>query len=378
MNTRSPLKSSAAAALCGAALLLLAQSALAADAVTPVREPAPSQAGQLSFKLEPGVAWPLTKPQSQLFKLGGGASLKALWSINRYLDIGPAMTVVVLPTKTSGQESGRAFAYGAGLRLKGPHFYRNGEKATSLSPWVDADAYYVRTGPLNRFGYDAGAGVSFPVGSNKAVWIGPFVRYFQIHQQVRSGWDNRDAKILLVGVSAEVGPGVRRRSVVKAFAPCSDSDGDGVCDADDRCPDVAGTAENFGCPAYKKLVVQPDKLELREKLFFEWDQARLQPESFPVLDEVVVALKENASFKVQIDGHASSEGTYDHNQTLSEKRAEAVLDYLATHGIDRGRLVSKGFSSSVPVATNTTEAGREANRRVEFVVQFIILDDEGI
>jgi outer membrane protein OmpA-like peptidoglycan-associated protein len=285
------------------------------------------------------------------------------------------MTLVMLPSKVSGQESGRAYAYGAGLRLKGPHFTRNGDRAASMSPWVDADAYYIRTGPLNRFGYDAGAGVSFPVGANKAVWIGPFVRYFQIHQSVRTGWDNRDAKILLVGVSVDVGPGVRHPSVVQAFAPCSDRDGDGVCDADDRCPDVAGPADNFGCPVYKKLTVKPDKLELNEKLYFEWDQAKLEPASFPVLDEVVVALKQNVTFQVQIEGHASSEGTYDHNQTLSEKRAEAVLDYLAANGIARDRLVSKGFSSSVPVATNTTEAGREANRRVEFIVHFVILDD---
>jgi outer membrane protein OmpA-like peptidoglycan-associated protein len=356
-------------------MLLLAPSALAADVETAGRDPEPSQAGSLSFKLEPGLAWPLTHPQSQLFKLGGGGSLKALWAVGPYLDLGPAMTVVVLPSKISGQESGRAFAYGVGLRLKGPHFYRNGEKATSMSPWVDADAYYVRTGPLNRFGYDAGAGVAFPVGSNKAVWIGPFVRYFQIQAHDRVAYDHRDAKILLVGVSIDVGPGVRRRPVAQAFAPCSDRDHDGVCDADDRCPDVAGPADNFGCPVYKKLVVQPDRLELKEKLYFEWDKATLEAASFPILDEVVVALKENVTFKVQIEGHASSEGTYDHNQTLSEKRAEAVLDYLATHGVQRGRLVSKGFSSSVPVATNTTEAGREANRRVEFVVHFVILDD---
>ncbi len=80
-------------------------------------------------------------------------------------------------------------------------------------------------------------------------------------------------------------------------------------------------------------------------------------------------------FRVQIEGHASSEGGDDHNQTLSEKRAEAVLDYLVAHGIAKERLVSKGFSSSVPVATNLTEAGREQNRRVEFVVHFIILND---
>jgi len=78
---------------------------------------------------------------------------------------------------------------------------------------------------------------------------------------------------------------------------------------------------------------------------------------------------------VQVEGHASSEGGDDHNQTLSEQRAEAVLDYLVTHGIDKGRLASKGFGSSVPIDTNETVAGRENNRRVEFVVYFTILNE---
>jgi OmpA-OmpF porin, OOP family len=155
---------------------------------------------------------------------------------------------------------------------------------------------------------------------------------------------------------------------------CPDRDKDGVPDNVDHCPDVVGPMDFWGCPAYKKVVVHRDKLELKEKLYFAWDQATLQEESFPVLDEVVQALKDNKSFRVQVDGHSSSEGNDEHNQTLSENRAEAVLDYLVSHGVDKGRLVFKGFSSSVPIDTNKTVAGRENNRRVEFVVQFNILD----
>jgi outer membrane protein OmpA-like peptidoglycan-associated protein len=142
----------------------------------------------------------------------------------------------------------------------------------------------------------------------------------------------------------------------------------------DRCPDVAGPTDNWGCPTYKKIVVQRDKIELKEKIQFAWNQAVLQEVSYPVLDEVAQALKDNKGFRVQVEGHASSEGLDDHNQTLSEQRAAAVLDYLVAHGIAKDRVVSKGFGSSVPVDTNTTIAGREANRRVEFVVNFIILD----
>jgi OOP family OmpA-OmpF porin len=133
--------------------------------------------------------------------------------------------------------------------------------------------------------------------------------------------------------------------------------------------------DNWGCPPYKKIVVKKDKLELKEKLYFAWDQAVLQEVSFPVLDEVVQALKDNKGFRVQVEGHASSEGGDDHNQTLSEQRAAAVLNYLTTNGIDKDRLVSKGFGSSVPLDTNGTIAGRENNRRVEFVVYFTILND---
>jgi outer membrane protein OmpA-like peptidoglycan-associated protein len=163
--------------------------------------------------------------------------------------------------------------------------------------------------------------------------------------------------------------------VVQESVSCPDRDADGIPDNVDRCPDVAGPWENHGCPPYKKLVVQPDKLELKEKLFFDWDMATIQPESHAALDEVVQALKDNKSFKVQVQGHASSEGADDHNQDLSERRAEAVLDYLASHGVAKDRLSSKGFSSSVPAAGNDTAAGREKNRRVEFVVNFKIVTD---
>ncbi len=76
-----------------------------------------------------------------------------------------------------------------------------------------------------------------------------------------------------------------------------------------------------------------------------------------------------------MEGHSSSEGGDEHNQTLSEQRAQAVLDYLAGKGVSRERLSSRGFGSSRPLESNTTEAGREDNRRVDFVVHFIIVKE---
>ena len=126
---------------------------------------------------------------------------------------------------------------------------------------------------------------------------------------------------------------------------------------------------------YEKVVVNPDKLELREKIAFAWDSALLGETSRPALDEVAQALRDHASFRVQVDGHASSEGGDAHNQALSEERASAVVDYLVARGVAKSRLISKGFSSSVPADTNTTAAGRVTNRRVEFVVDFIIVKE---
>jgi outer membrane protein OmpA-like peptidoglycan-associated protein len=298
------------------------------------------------------------------------------------VDLGPSATFLALPTDPSGGEAGTAWAFGGSARIRRA---RNAAQTfMAISPWADADVMYVRTGGLNRAGLAAAAGVSVPIGRARVFWVGPFVRYFQILQTERSGFDNNDAKILSIGASLEVGLGAEReRAVVAAAAVrtvntetvvCPDRDQDGVPDNVDRCPDLAGPMDNWGCPAYKKLVVQRDKLELKEKLYFAWDQALIQEVSYPVLDEVVQALNDNKGFRVQVEGHASSEGGDDHNQALSEKRAEAVLDYLTAHGIDKGRLFSKGFGSSVPLDTNATSAGRESNRRVEFVVHFTILN----
>jgi OOP family OmpA-OmpF porin len=125
---------------------------------------------------------------------------------------------------------------------------------------------------------------------------------------------------------------------------------------------------------YKKVVVKPDKIELREKILFAFDRAEIEPESRPLLDEVTQALKDNKGFRVMIEGNTDSTGPKEHNQTLSEERARAVLTYLLQHGIAEGRLAYRGFGSSEPTETNTTVAGREANRRVEFIVQLKIVD----
>jgi len=338
--------------------------------------------GDITLHVEPGLSVPLTEPQTDEFGAGGSQQVKVLYGLTPYLSVGPTGSFMFLSADDDQTESGVAWGFGGGARLVRPA----DERYYGIKPWVDADLLYVRTGELSRPGFDAALGFGVPLDEEQRYWLGPFVRYLHILQTPkRNGYDNGDAQILTVGLSFEIGPGIEKKkeTAVAAAAPTAtpfvstslDEDGDGTLDADDRCPLVAGPKENGGCPEYKKLVVKKDKLELKEKLYFAWNDSILQEVSYPVLDEVVQALTENRNFRVQVEGHTSSEGGDDHNQTLSEKRAEAVLDYLVAHGVGKERLVSKGFASSVPIDTNKTSEGRENNRRVEFVVSFILLND---
>ena len=368
-----------------ATLCMFATIAHAQEAEVREGETARTAPGRkLSLKLEPGLAVALSNPQSEMTELGMGTTVKLLFGLGRYFQIGPSLAHTMLPATGDMSGSGRALAFGGGARLMRPQ----DSLGYGISPWVDADLVLVRTGDLSRPGFAAAVGVSMPLDDQRRFWLGPFARYSHIIQGQRDGFDNRDAKILMFGIGLEISSGLatkrERLAVVETLPPQpaaitppppSDRDGDTVIDTSDNCPDVAGLVENFGCPPYEKVIVKREKLEVKEKIAFAWDSAKIEPASYPALDEVVRALQDNRGFKVQVDGHASSDGNDAHNQTLSEQRAKAVLDYLVAKGVAKDRLVSKGFSSSQPNQTNTTSAGRESNRRVEFIVEFIIIQD---
>lgn len=382
MKSRALIASGGKVVVLGAALLSFApraQAQVGSEADGEASAPRLVPGLRVSLSLEPGLAVPLTRPQSQLFDVGGEQTVKVLFGLTRYLSIGPSAAFTSLPASSSTMDSGTSWAFGAGARLMRPHDAMGGTAGFyALSPWIDADVRYVRTGGLDRLGFATAIGAVIPIDDSRRFWIGPYARYSHIFQGDRVGFDNRDAKVLTVGIGLEFGTGIEgkaaRAPVVaapqapEAAIPEPDRDNDGVPDATDNCPDVAGPIGNSGCPLYDKVVVKPDRFELKEKIAFAWDSAVLDDASRPVLDDVVQALKDNPRVRVQVDGHASSEGQEAHNQALSERRAAAVLEYLVAHGIATGRLVSKGFSSSVPVATNRTVAGREKNRGVEFVV----------
>lgn len=105
-----------------------------------------------------------------------------------------------------------------------------------------------------------------------------------------------------------------------------------------------------------------------KNIFFDFDQYSLKPESETELNKLAALLRQNPTLKIRIDGYTDSTGTEAHNLTLSQNRAQAVVDYLISHGIGGERLQAKGYGSSHPIAPNDTEEGRALNRRTEMVV----------
>jgi len=148
-------------------------------------------------------------------------------------------------------------------------------------------------------------------------------------------------------------------------APIVDSDNDGVPDQIDQCPGtLEGLAtDNRGCAA------RAEQSSVRlEGVTFELNSARLTPDATTILLRVAEALRGEPNLRAEIAGHTDSSGADDYNLRLSQERANAVLEFLVAQGIDRSRLVARGYGESRPIADNSTAAGRERNRRVEFNV----------
>ena len=148
--------------------------------------------------------------------------------------------------------------------------------------------------------------------------------------------------------------------------PDTDKDKDTVVDRLDKCPDEPGPPSNAGCPEKKYITITQEKIELKRQVQFATAKAKINPDSFDLLDEVVDILKKNVTINIRIEGHTDNKGNAKKNIKLSQDRAKAVYDYLVTHGIDAGRLSSEGYGQTCPIADNKTVEGREKNRRTDF------------
>jgi outer membrane protein OmpA-like peptidoglycan-associated protein len=122
-------------------------------------------------------------------------------------------------------------------------------------------------------------------------------------------------------------------------------------------------------PKQGLVTVGKTEITIKQQIQFALDQAVILPESTPLLNEIADVLIHNPRIKrIEIQGHTDNSGTPDHNQTLSEQRAESVRSWLTSHGVTPDRLVSKGYGQSKPLVPNVTAAMKAKNRRVQFII----------
>lgn len=114
--------------------------------------------------------------------------------------------------------------------------------------------------------------------------------------------------------------------------------------------------------------VDPGVPKRLKNVLFYFDKIDFLPNSYKQLDDLVAFLEDHPTLKIKILGHTDERGKGNYNMDLSEKRAKAVVNYLISKGIDKGRLSFKGYGETRPLADNSTEKGRQLNRRVEFEV----------
>ncbi|HIQ51567.1 MAG TPA: OmpA family protein [Nautiliaceae bacterium] len=138
-----------------------------------------------------------------------------------------------------------------------------------------------------------------------------------------------------------------------------DSDGDGVIDRLDKCPNTPRNVlvNHYGCPIITTL-----------RINFDFDKANIKKIYYPEIEKIAIAMKNNPKLKIEIDGYTDNIGNEKYNLKLSLKRAQRVKDILVKkYGIDPKRMVVKGFGEKYPLLPNTTSTNRALNRRVEII-----------
>jgi OOP family OmpA-OmpF porin len=154
--------------------------------------------------------------------------------------------------------------------------------------------------------------------------------------------------------------------------PCAkDSDGDGVDDCKDKCPnstaaDIAAGIDERGCVVNQPIAVRN---VLGADVLFDFDKATLKEAGKQELNRIASEILQysNRAFEVIVVGHADSVGSREYNQKLSERRAKSVVDYLVTQGVAANLFNppnGRGEGEDTPIADNKTKEGRAQNRRV--------------
>jgi OOP family OmpA-OmpF porin len=153
-----------------------------------------------------------------------------------------------------------------------------------------------------------------------------------------------------------------------AGCPWPDTDGDSILDKDDKCPNEAGVASEGGCPEIISNEAQMGMNSFAKAILFHTEKATFKAGVTKELDGMLAIMNKFPLAEFAVKGYTDTTGSVSGNLKLSDKRANAVKNYLVENGIDASRLTAKGYGQDSPIDTNDTRAGRTNNRRVEVKV----------
>jgi outer membrane protein OmpA-like peptidoglycan-associated protein/outer membrane protein W len=270
--------------------------------------------------------------------LGLGVNVTSFYSVN------------AAPFGLSKTTGGVAAQGGFDIKMFGHWFFNADVKFARVRPVLDFDGE--RIGHLKVDPLLFGIGIGYRFGGSPAVAAAPLAAPAPIPPPPPMDSDGDGVPDTL-----DKCPNTPRGVGVDVNGCPLDSDGDGVPDYLDKCP---------GTPAGLKVDVNGCEIEemVLSGVTFETASATLTAQSSDVLDKVVAVLLLRPQSTAEIHGYTDNRGSEEYNQRLSERRAAAVVDYLAEHGIPSAHLNAKGYGKANPVATNDTAEGRAQNRRV--------------
>jgi len=288
-------------------------------------------------------------------------------------------TVTNFKTDNNGSINELYLPVGAGLKFnvaRGVNIDLGYQVNFVYSDNVDGNVY----GPTNdKFSY-AHIGLEFALGSRSKPQLATHNPVASMRTEYM--WENEQTKNTLQSqIDAEKARNAQLQNDLNTTNAnlaklTTDSDGDGVPDFFDKCPNtpVGTKVDGSGCPLpvvkteTKVYVTEEDKRVVNEavrNLEFDFGKATIREHSFASLDQLAQLLV-NKGFNLKLAGYTDNVGSAAYNLKLSQDRADAIKTYLVSKGADTEKIHAEGHGKANPIATNKTAAGRQQNRRVEF------------
>jgi len=212
--------------------------------------------------------------------------------------------------------------------------------------------------------WDAGVGVKYQINENLALRTA-FRKFWGMDEHMHDYGVDMALVYSFGGSTAAPARPAAPVAAAPAAAP-ADADRDGVLDGSDACPDTPSThrVDSRGC----SIPVQ-EVARITLNVQFDFDQSVVKAEYSDEIQEVADFLREHPDTVAALEGHTDSMGTDEYNQSLSQRRVDAVRQALIDQfGIAANRVRAQGFGEARPVASNDTADGRAQNRRVESVI----------